>query len=275
MCAKKTNEHEALKSERAAWHHKAAHYDTYLGAVTKQVVEHLLDAAKVRKHMHVLDVASGPGYGAGFAIQRGAQATGVDFAAGMVEEAQKRFPAARFQEGDGCALSFDAESFDAVICSFGLMHMPNPTKAVGEAFRVLKPSARYAYSLWDPEHKQPFFSLVSSAIEKYGDAQLAPAKNSEAFKFNNHSVCCGILSDAGFVNVKISALQCLWQPRGAEEVLAMLHNSTVKTAALLERQSPQALIAIEKAIVTGAESYRCAQCLQFTWPVIIVSGVKP
>jgi ubiquinone/menaquinone biosynthesis C-methylase UbiE len=48
-----------------------------------------------------------------------------------------------FRLGDAEALDFPDESFDTVICTFGLCTIPNERKAVAEAYRVLRPGGRF------------------------------------------------------------------------------------------------------------------------------------
>ena len=114
-------------------------YYAFTGQITIGAVEPLLDAVSVRAGMRVLDVASGPGYVAGGADARGARAVGVDFAADRVAEARRRLPSIEFREGDAENLAFDAASFDAVVCAFGILHMADPDRAIAEAYRVLRP----------------------------------------------------------------------------------------------------------------------------------------
>ena len=61
----------------------------------------------------------------------------------MIAEASRRFPAIEYREGDAENLDFADGSFDAVICSFGLLHMAEPERAIGEAHRVTSPRWRY------------------------------------------------------------------------------------------------------------------------------------
>jgi len=143
MAGEKTTGAVTFKEmEQSGWHSKASTYDALVGQITMQAMDALLDAAGVVAGVRVLDVACGPGYGAGAAVGRGANAVGVDFAEAMVEEANKNFPGAEFQAGDGEKLSFEDSCFDAVICPFGLLHMPEPERAVSEAFRVLRSGGR-------------------------------------------------------------------------------------------------------------------------------------
>ena len=66
-----------------------------------------------------------------------------------VELARKQVPKGRFERGDAQALPFPAENFDAVLCGYGLMHLPEPAAALCEILRVLRPGGRSALSVWD------------------------------------------------------------------------------------------------------------------------------
>ena len=67
--------------ERAGWEDSGvvAKYHEHVSDVTTQSVEALLDAAGVGNGSRVLDVATGAGYIAGAAAQRGAEAIRIDF----------------------------------------------------------------------------------------------------------------------------------------------------------------------------------------------------
>ena len=64
-------------SEEAGWTTKdASAYHGLLGRVTPQVAEPLLDAVGTGKETRLLDVATGPGYVAAKAAERGAEPIG-------------------------------------------------------------------------------------------------------------------------------------------------------------------------------------------------------
>jgi ubiquinone/menaquinone biosynthesis C-methylase UbiE len=94
----------------------------------------------------VLDVATGTGR-LPLALLRSLEfegsIVGLDISFRMLEEARRK--SARYQERltwlwkDGLDLPFDAGSFDGVSCLEALEFMPDPTEAVQEMARVLKP----------------------------------------------------------------------------------------------------------------------------------------
>src|SRR5512139_4330292 len=106
--------------EYAGWQRAASAYPDTFGQVTLQAVEPLLDAVGAGPGVRLLDIATGPGYVAAAAAQRGAQVVALDFARAMVEHARRAHPALDVREGDAEALPLEAASFDAAVVSFGL-----------------------------------------------------------------------------------------------------------------------------------------------------------
>src|SRR5689334_7304647 len=100
--------------EHGRWEEVVSPYHRYFGQLTSQTISALLEAVHARPGMRVLDVATGPGYVAAGAAERGAHALGVDFSASMVAQARLLYPAVEFREGDAEALPFPQGSFDAV-----------------------------------------------------------------------------------------------------------------------------------------------------------------
>ena len=62
-----------------------------------------------------------------------------DFAAQMLDAGKQKAPNAERIVADAMAMPFDAESFAAVICGFGMRNLSDTRRGVREARRVLKP----------------------------------------------------------------------------------------------------------------------------------------
>ncbi|MFQ5881227.1 MAG: class I SAM-dependent methyltransferase [Candidatus Methylomirabilales bacterium] len=116
--------------EHAGWEDTTPRYHHSLGGLTTQTIGPLLDAMRVGERVRLLDVATGPGYAAAAAAQRGTDAVGIDFSAAMVAQARQHHPTVEFREGDAEALPFPDERFDAVVINFGLLHFGQPERAL-------------------------------------------------------------------------------------------------------------------------------------------------
>ncbi|UOY01374.1 methyltransferase domain-containing protein [Blastococcus sp. PRF04-17] len=66
------------------------------------------------------------------------EVVGVDPVPYFVERARARLPDVRFEVADGRGLPFGDESFDGVVFSTTLCHIPGPERALAEAHRVLR-----------------------------------------------------------------------------------------------------------------------------------------
>jgi len=261
--------------EREGWNRLAANYGDFTGAFTPQAVQPLLDAVRVSAGMRVLDVACGPGYVAAAATARGATAIGIDFAAAMVAEARRIFPAISFEEGDAEALGFADASFDAVVCAFGLLHMADPDRAIGEAHRVLRRGASHAFTVWSPPDKTAFFRLVMDAVRAHGDLAVPMPEAPPMFRFADPEECQGALAKAGFIAPEVSEIRLVWHPRSASEVLDYNYKSSVRMPMLLNPQSDAARAKIHQAILENAKQFEENGQLAITWSAVLASARKP
>src|SRR5205807_3993174 len=66
----------------------------------------------------------------------------------MAERARAAAPEAEVLVGDASVLPFEDESFDLVLSAFVVFFMPDPTAALREWGRVLKPGGRLVMATW-------------------------------------------------------------------------------------------------------------------------------
>ena len=273
-----TDTHSTFEAfERAGWDDDAtvAGYDRHVGIVTTQSMEALLDAAGVGAGRRVLDIATGPGYVAAAAARRGAEVTGIDFAAAQIRLARRRHPGLRFEQADAQALPFAAGSFDAVVNAFGMCHMSEPARALAEAFRVLQPGGRLAFAVWDVAERAVVFGAFYAAIRNHGvvDVGLPPGPN--FFLFSDPEVSRRALREAGFVDPAVRLVPQVWRLAGVEELIGIVESSTVRAAATWAAQTPAARDRIRAALAEALAPYRQGEAFDVPVPALLASAVKP
>jgi SAM-dependent methyltransferase len=256
--------------EHQGWQEIASRYHDGFAAVTTQSVNALLDAGHVTKGSRILDVACGPGYVTSAAALRGAVATGIDFSSEMVTEAHRRYPGLDFREEDAEHLSFDKPEFDAVVSNFGMLHLGRPEVALQEAFRLLRPGGRVAFTVWDTPDKALAFGIVIGAIQKHGDLNVPIPPGPPFFRFSDPDECKRVLAAAGFKDARVSSVPQVWSLESPDTLFEVMYNGSVRNAALLRAQNPEVLKVIRSEIRRGVEQHRN----QFPMPAVLAAALK-
>jgi ubiquinone/menaquinone biosynthesis C-methylase UbiE len=260
--------------EHAGWQRAAAHYQATFAAATRTFTDALLDVAGVGPGKKVLDLCCGTGLVAGVAAVRGATVSGLDFSPAMLDVARATHPTLHFAEGDAEAMPFSDASFDAVVSSFGVHHVPRPERALAEARRVLRPGGTVAFATWAAPAENVAWQLLLDAIRLHGDPDAAQAPVSGGGLGSAEAVR-RVLNEAGFAVPSTKLVHREWRLAHPGDLIAALRRGTVRTAALIEAQRPAALAAIEAEIARRASAYRPDGWYRIPIAAILGSGTKP
>ena len=276
MAAAADFDHEAFKQFESSGYSKVAEgYSRVTVKVTSQVNEPMLNAVGVQAGTQLLDIACGPGMLGAAAVKRGAVVTGLDMAENMVSFARSQCPEAEFHHGDAENLPFDAARFDAVVCSFGILHFPDPERAIAEVFRVLKPAGRYAFTCWCPPERNPFFSLILGSIQTHGTMNVDVPPGPPLFRFGDPAECERALKIGGFELESVSEIPIVWTVSRPEDLVGEVKGSTARIGPILSLQTEEQRREIENAITEGARAYRKKGGVEIPAPAVLASARKP
>lgn len=275
----KTDSLSAFRAfEVAGWERpgKAEAYDATWGRITSRAIDSLLDAAGVRPGRRVLDLATGPGYAAAKAEERGATAVGVDIAAQMVAMAAALHPGIEFRQADAEALPFPDESFDAVVGNFIVLHLARPGRAVDETRRVLRPGGRVALTVWDRPEQAVFIGLVLDAIQAAGasppgDLPAGPPQ----FQFADDEAFGRLLAEAGLGDVVVRRLAFNHRFHGTDELWSCIVDGSVRLRSLVVSQWPEVQAAIRTELEQRAAAYQHGGHLDLPVSIKLAAAAKP
>jgi SAM-dependent methyltransferase len=263
-------EPEAIRAfEHAGWQRAASTYGNSFARATAPYIAPLLEAAEVSPGQHVLDVACGPGHLAAAASARGAIAHGLDFSAEMVGIVRSAHPEVVVTEGDAEDLPYPDSTFHAVVSSFGIHHVPRPELALAECWRVLKPGARIAFTVWATPEENTAWSLVFDAVGNRSALKAPPPG-----ALNRIDQCVWVLEAAAFVDRSAEIVRSEWLLRDGHACLAAISAGTARMAALIAAQEPSALAAIANDISSQAERFRRGENLAIPIAAVLARGRK-
>src|SRR5271168_389379 len=190
-----------------------------------QVVnDRLVELAGARAGQRVLDIATGsgePALTAARAVGESGRVIAVDMSAGMLALARERIDSAGLNnvelvESDAESLPLDDNSFDAVLCRWGLMFMPDLDGLLRRLHRTLRQDGRIAVAVWSSADKVPMCALARDAIRRITGV-IPPANAPDPLKLADPAILDRALLAAGFRDVSIERLTVTFQFASADE----------------------------------------------------------
>ena len=247
----------------------------------------LIQAARVKPGMHVLDLATGPGDPAitlADAVGPDGHVTATDLSPGMVAAAAANAKLGgmtnmSFAEADMEALPFTDGMFDAITCRFGIMFCPNTEQALSEVLRVLKPGGRAAFVVWGPPFEQGFISTTMKLCAKYTSLPECELGAPNAFNFAKTGKLSALMERTRFQQVQegYQAVVMPWEG-SAEEYWQYVSETATPLREMLQKIEdegnahtiPALIDELTKAYRTFADGQR----LNFPATINVASGEK-
>jgi ubiquinone/menaquinone biosynthesis C-methylase UbiE len=212
------------------WRQGAARRAQTLAAATEQ----MLDAAGLAPGMRVLDVAAGTGDQSVLAAQRiGASGSllATDISASMLDVAAQAARDAGLSNvethvADASALDLPPDTFDAGICRFGLMFVPDLDQALVRIHRALKPGARFAALVWSTREANPYIGLQIDLVNEMGRMPSPPPTIVRTVALSAPGTLDQAFERAGFREVSVSAVGTPRVFASLDEAVTAMHNSS-------------------------------------------------
>jgi len=200
--------------QRYGWDLASTEYDPLWEEQLAPARNGMLALASLAPDERVLDLACGTGLvtlNAARSVGPGGSVLGTDISGHMIEIAQQRaleqqLSNVAFQRMDAETFDLPRASFDVVLCSLGLMYVPDPQHAVREWLRVLKPGGRVAIAVWGKRVNcgwSPVFPIVDAEV----DTEVCPL----FYSLGEPDALAQLCSDAGFERVeqqRIASVLC-------------------------------------------------------------------
>jgi ubiquinone/menaquinone biosynthesis C-methylase UbiE len=181
--------HEQWSNVAQGWQKRWAAFER--GA--QPLSDRMMELAHVASGHTVLDVATGIGEPAMTAARqvgpRG-RVVAIDQAPQMLEVARERMQTAgiqtvEFVEGDAEAVPLPLDSFNAIVCRWGLMFFHNPVGSLARLRTSLVPRGWLAVAVWGEPSQVPIISLPFSVFSRELSQPPAPPSGPNPFALSD------------------------------------------------------------------------------------------
>jgi SAM-dependent methyltransferase len=197
----------------------------YLWSVSHEVGERLVRALDPAPGETVLELAAGPG-DTGFAaaplLRPDGRLISTDVAPDMVATARAHggelgLANVDYRVVDAEAIDLPDEAVDAIVCRWGVMLVPDPTKALAESFRVLRRGGRIAFSVWAEPDANAWGTAVGRALLGLGLIERPDPDAPGPFRLGDANRVRELVLSAGFGEPTIEDVPVTWRHDSFDE----------------------------------------------------------
>jgi ubiquinone/menaquinone biosynthesis C-methylase UbiE len=256
-----------------------AAYDRYLGPLLFQpYAEDLAARLQVEENSSILELACGTGI-----LTRALRAklpSTVKVIATDLNEPMFQNAAGKFAEGeavqwlqaDACSLPFGDRVFEAVVCQFGIMFVPDKALCAREAHRVLKPGGLFLFNVWDAMEYNELGQVTHQTIASYFEKD-PPAFYEIPFGYHDRYEIKRMLEEAGFREVHTEVVPKVSGASRAEDAATGLVQGNPVAVAITERD-PSLLPVITQAVADAIKSRFGESNIRVPMRAIVVQAVS-
>jgi ubiquinone/menaquinone biosynthesis C-methylase UbiE len=229
-------------------------YDRYMGPLLfEPYAKVLAQRAALFRPNRILETAAGTGIltrALHEAVPR-ARIVATDVNPGMLAAAVHRLESDRvsFQTANAQALSFDDDTFDLVVCQFGVMFFPQRVVAHAEARRVLRPEAHYLFVSFDSLEHNPVPRAAGRAVAALFPDDAPGYMERGPFSYADPVLIEKDLRAAGFTAMTLETVALTSNVVARDAAMGMVLGSPLR--ATIEQRDPSALHRALDAVATA------------------------
>jgi ubiquinone/menaquinone biosynthesis C-methylase UbiE len=252
-------------------------------SATEGVSKRLVELAEIKPGFKVLDIATGigePALTAAKQVGKTGEILAIDISPQMLSFAKQRAislglqDVVEFKEGDGETIDLPSSTFDAALCRWGLMFLPNPKAGLSNIYRSMVNGGQFAAAVWASPDKVPFISVPMNIVLK--ETNSLPQGTLGPFSMSDQNNLKKIYEESRFMHPAIERINVVCDFDSTDDFTSFtIDHGGPALQKILAGETNERREQILKAISKGSEKYAVSTGkVRFENEAILIVGKK-
>ncbi|MEO9215790.1 MAG: methyltransferase domain-containing protein [Rhodanobacter sp.] len=146
-----------------------------------------------------------------------------------------------WRQADAMHLPFPEETFDVVVCQFGVMFFPDKSMAFSESRRVLRHGGTFIFNVWDRIEKNEFADAVTKALISLFPADSPMFMARVPHGYHDLTIIAQDLADGGFSRAPKCDTVTAWSSANSPRIPALAYCQATPLRNEIEVRDPSML----------------------------------
>lgn len=255
------------EAERQSWNSVANNWQKWWKTIEKgaeKVSRRLIELAEIKPGSRVLDIATGigePAITAANEVGNTGHVLATDISPQMLSVAKHRAISLglenviEFKEGDIETIDLPSSTFDAVLCRWGLMFLPDLKAGLSNIYRSLIEGGHFAAAVWALPDQDTLIASTMSTVMKETNSKPPPPGTPGPFSLSDESTLKNSFMMSGFKDLTIERMKVSFDFDSPDEFTTFTSETAGPLQKMLANQTSERKREILKAIVEAAKKY--------------------
>lgn len=160
-----------------------------------------------------------------------------------------------FREGDAETIYLQPSTFDAALCRWGLMFLPNIEAGLANIYKSLVDGGRLSAAVWSTPDKVPQLSIPMNIARSETNTPLPPPGTPGPFSLADEKLLYRVFEKAGFRNIQVEKVNVTFKFETAEEYTKFTQDIAAPVNSMLKNQSKERTEQIWNIITQEVSNY--------------------
>jgi len=255
------------EAERQSWDSVANNWQKWWKIIeigAEKVSRRLIELAEIKPGSIVLDIATGigePALTAANQVGKSGHVLATDISPQMLSAAKQRAISLglqnviEFKEGDVETLYLPPSTFDAVLCRWGLMLLPDLKAGLSNIYRSLIEGGHFAAAVWAMPAQDTLIATTMNTIMKETNSKPPPPGTPGLFSLSDESNLRNSFLMSGFKDLNIERMNVSFDLDSPEDYTTFTSETVGSLQKMLASQTDERRTEILKAVTEAAKKY--------------------